>query len=773
MNFRNLISIFLVLMILILPSVSALVPDQSMSIFAVGSSGNAMEATLNISIVEGTGKIYSSIDDSIVGSSTQESVKRAISSADLYLDEDISKNYNFTIDIESNAYSVDGPSAGSAMAFLIISMFEDLDVTNISMTGSISNDGFVGDVGGILEKSKKAGEIGIKLFFIPKGNRAQMINEDGEIFQVDLVEYIFDEYGMKIIEVEKIEEIMEFAKKDISSIDISSEELSEEEVYMPEGIKNSKAVLPMKDLVDKYIIEAEENLEITKENLLTTELEDSSIMQSMLSVINYAEDGLEKSKLYAESNFLYSAANNSFVTSVNLITVNEIISNPSIVSNDSTLFEMKLEDLEKKIKLTENRSNLCSLENMEWCIGARQRMTWARNKLENIKKSNYELKGPIEKITDYSYAMAWVDIANDFLDVGISDSGYKFLESNDFKDLAQQKIIDLENKLVVSDPEIATDTDFLRRIDAAKYNFKRGWYVSSLYDSATALSVLETIEENKSVVFDENLFLERFDFINNNLRSINAINSNENVWSKLYFDHAVYFYNSFEYYSNEDIEKAETNIKTANSILNIAYRLYEIEEEVLSYYNTADIQVIIQDTKKTDVDDDFVNNYNNPSDSQIVVYEKNNDNLIYIILFAFIVITLLVFVEVYRLNHNNKERIKRQISQIDEELLEGKISPFTYKELRSKYLHELNLLKEKELSKKKNKISGSSVKKEHISNISLNTNTEIKILTQQIEELEKRKKELSKAVKKKDTIKKVAIKRPKKKLSLKKNLSKK
>ena len=133
------------------------------------------------------------------------------------------------------------------MAFLIISMFEDLDVTNISMTGSISNDGFVGDVGGILEKSKKAGEIGIKLFFIPKGNRAQMINEDGEIFQVDLVEYIFDEYGMKIIEVEKIEEIMEFAKKDISSIDISSEELSEEEVYMPEGINNSKAVLPMKD----------------------------------------------------------------------------------------------------------------------------------------------------------------------------------------------------------------------------------------------------------------------------------------------------------------------------------------------------------------------------------------------------------------------------------------------------------------------------------------------------------------------------------------------
>ena len=55
MNFRNLISIFLVLMILILPSVSALVPDQSMSIFSVGSSGNAMEATLNISFLEVTG----------------------------------------------------------------------------------------------------------------------------------------------------------------------------------------------------------------------------------------------------------------------------------------------------------------------------------------------------------------------------------------------------------------------------------------------------------------------------------------------------------------------------------------------------------------------------------------------------------------------------------------------------------------------------------------------------------------------------------------------
>ncbi|MDD3178368.1 MAG: hypothetical protein PHR26_02510 [Candidatus ainarchaeum sp.] len=770
MNLRNLISIFLIIIIL-LPSVSALIPNQTMSIFAVGSSENAMEAKLNISIIDGIGKIYSSIDESIVGSSTQESVKHAISTADLYLDQDIKNKYNFTIDIESNAYSVDGPSAGSAMAFLIISMFEDLNIDSISLTGSISNDGHIGDVGGILEKTIKAAEVGIKLFFIPVGNRSQMINENGEIYKVDLIDYIYDKYGMKIIEAETIDQVMSFAKKDISSIDINQDNFLETDSYFPENIKYSKAVEPMKILVDKYIIEAEKKLKVTTENLSKTDLDDSSIMQSMLEVISYAEDGLNKSKLYSEGIFLYSAANNFFVSFINLTVVDEIITNPSIISDSSTIFDIRLDDLEKKIKLVENRTNFCSLENLEWCIGAKQRITWARNKLDNIKISNYSLKGPIEKITDYSYANSWADIANDFLDVGITDSKNKFVESNYFKEIAQNKIIDIENKLMISNPEIATDSDFVRRFDSAKYNFKRGWYVTSLFDSASAFAVLETIEQNNVELFDNSLFYKNYEYLNNSLRSINSLNSKDNVWSKLFLDHAIYFYENYLYYENKNPESSLSNLKTSNSILNISNRLFEVEEVILDFYNSADIQIIIQDS----IDDNLNNLYtsNNLDTSNIlesdnvsqnfVIYKNDKNNyLIYFVLFFLVIITFFIFFEIYKYNHTKKEHIKQKISQLDEDLLDGKISPFTYKELRNKYLLELNFIKEKDCLKNNIKCE---VKKEHHFH-SIEKESELKIINCQIENLLKRKKDLSKDLSKKQ------VKKNQKKLSLKKDLEK-
>jgi len=777
MKYKLLFLIFIIA--LLIPNTYALIPDASMKIFAVGSGDTAMDATLNISVVPGTGKIFSSIDEALVGNATQESVKNAVNVTNLIIGDEIKENYNFTIDIESTAYSIDGPSAGGAMALLMISMFKDNNLgSNISMTGSITIDGFIGDVGGIYQKTKKAAEVGINLFFVPTGNRTQVITEDGEIKQIDLITYAYDNWGMKIIEVSTIQDVIKYAEMEFESIDINAVAEETKVKFIPEKITNSIAINPMKELVSNYIEDAKQEMEIIKNNLNNNDvINDLSILQNMLNVINYADEALENSETYYSNNYLYSAANNVFITLVNITTVNEVINTPSLIAVDSTAFDLKINELESKINLIENRAKLCALDKLEWCVGAKQRMTWARDKLNKLTSHTYQIGSGLDKITDYSYAMAWVNIANDFLDIGITDSELKFVEANYFKELAQEKIIAVENKLIITEPILAQDEDFQRRLNGAKYNFERGWYVTSLYDSASAMAVIVSKEQNADGIFDVVTYEEKYTKLLNRLRSVSMINSETNVWSKMYLDHSMYFYKSFEFYSELDDLKSISNLKTSNSILNISDQILLVENEVLNYYNSADIEILITESTPEEGEVIQTNQVNTNKDSvqDIYVYSKSKKDIyIYIIAIILFILIIAVIIEFEKSRSGSKQKIQKQIAYIDEQLLEGKLSPFTYKEMRTKYLRELHAIKEQEKNKKL-----VEVKSEHIHHHGLGTHAEKKIVEQQILELEKRHKELSEqtgssGIKKvKSIVKKIRSKaKPKKEISKKKPVKK-
>jgi len=736
--------IFLILVLMLLvPSTFALIPESNMKIFAV-SGDSAKEATLNVKVVEGSGKIFSSIDESIVGSSTQESFKNAVSVANKVIGEDIRHKYDFTIDIESNAYSIDGPSAGGSMSLLLISMFEDKSLSNkVSMTGSITADGYIGDVGGIYQKTKRAAEIGIELFFIPQGNRTQLINEDGQIEQIDLISYAYENWNLKIVEVLTINDVLDYAFLDISEIDVSVEAQEKIDDFIYGSIVFSKAVDPFKQITFDYINQTEEQLLDVKENLSSTSIKDTDVLQNLLSTINYSQELLEISRKYYENNYFYSAANNSFLAYVNVITVNEIITNPSILADSSIVFDLRIDSLEDKIKITENRSNNCSLEYLEWCVGGRQRMTWAKDKLEKI--NNVSSGNNFSKIQDYAYAVAWTDIANSFLDISITNKEVKFVEGNHFKNRAQENIISVENQLILVAPELSESEDLKRRLDAAKRNFNRGWYVTSLYDSATALAVIKTHEENKNKL-STNDFLSKYENLTTRLRSQSALNNENYVWSKTFLDHALYYYTAYENLKDKDVDKANSQRNIANSIFNFSTYLYQVEIEVLDYYLNTDIETLIIDISEStdssviivDVDKKEVNK---ETPQNVYVYSKQKDkSSFYIYLFAialFLMIVAIVF-EIERFKkHHSREGVIKQIGYLDEKLIEGRISPYTYKEMRNKYLLELEKIKQKESLKSKKKV------KDIDSVLDTATELEKTIIDKQIEELEKRRKELS------------------------------
>jgi len=121
--------------------------DANMYIFAVGSNGEGIPATLHVHVVPGTGQIGITIGNSIVGQDTQESVRYAIQAAAEEANVDWHK-YDYLVTIDAKAKEIEGPSAGLPMALLFYSIFANKPLPPyVSGTGEIYPDGTVYPVG--------------------------------------------------------------------------------------------------------------------------------------------------------------------------------------------------------------------------------------------------------------------------------------------------------------------------------------------------------------------------------------------------------------------------------------------------------------------------------------------------------------------------------------------------------------------------------------------------------------------------------------------------
>jgi len=725
MNKKVLLVVLFIIMIS--TNIFAYIPKAEMKIFAVNNSNVGMDANLVIEITPGTGKIYSNVN-SQVGSLTQESERNAVNAAERVIKGTKGK-YNYLFEIQAVASSIDGPSAGAAMSLLLISMLSDKDLSGkVSITGTITEDGYVGEVGGIGAKAKKAADVGIKLFMIPLGTRKQAITTDSGNSQiVDLPEYAYDKWGMKIVEVETIEDIQKYVSMDIEDIDINLIKESKDPEYIPKSIEYSKALEPMRLLVNKYLIDANMVLEKTEGNINVSKIKDSSTVQSLLSLVDYSKESIANAHKYSEGNYLYTAANEAFLAKIYLIAIDEVVSNPSILTADSTIYNLRIKEIEEKIELTENRSKSCSLDKIEWCISARQRLVWGKNKIRDIKEDK-KSGTPLDRIMDYSYALGWIEIANDFLDIGVSadKDDVKFVESKDFKDIAQKYIVNLENEIVLLNESIALEEDIQRRLKAAKTDYEMGWYVTALYDAASAKAVINSRKETNTEFFDENLFISKYNSMSF-LSSEEGLRSENNVWSKQYYDHATYFYKRYNYYKNKNITKAQSNIKTAMSIVSLSVELYDIENQVLDYYNKGNIVIEVVDPVKKETETNSTSsttNVNAPQEKVYVYKNNNNDMGIFWVIVVGLFLMIIAIVLDNEIRRNNKQqKIQSSLLELEKKLSNGNISKFTYEDMKKSYLKELKEIEQKAVSPRLKRLEQ---KKETLTPTPQKTNTKTK-----------------------------------------------
>ncbi len=189
---------------------------------AVDEEGNGLTTVLTVQVVPGSGKVLANIDNILFWTDTQNSIRTSRSVAADVTGLGLSE-YDIIYTIESNATSVEGPSAGTALTIATVAALEDREMnSSVMITGAINHDGSIGPVGQILQKAMAAREAGAKLFLVPLLHSEQVTYKTEKYCeqigpsQICTTERIpskisvEEETGIKVREVQDIDEALDY-----------------------------------------------------------------------------------------------------------------------------------------------------------------------------------------------------------------------------------------------------------------------------------------------------------------------------------------------------------------------------------------------------------------------------------------------------------------------------------------------------------------------------------------------------------------------------------
>lgn len=684
MNF-NFKYIFLGLFcLLLISSVFCVKSEGTIRLLAVTTDGKGTDANLHIKIVEGNGKIWSGLS-SLVGTSTQSTEKTAIDLLEQY-DYNI-KKYDFMFDIQSQASVVDGPSAGLPTALLLINMMKNKIVPNyVSGTGTISTGGQIGKVGGIYEKTKYAAETGIKIFFVPKSELEVVINEDNNVKKVNLSQYAYEKYNIKVVGVETIKEVLEYDLSNVENIKIAKVDSYETLIYNPPITNYEKDLNQFKNYINEYYEETEQNYKYIENAITQTNIKDNDLLTEMYSLYTDAGKYMDAGKSANEKNYLYSAANNFFIANISLNLIRDILDHDDILKS-STKIDSLTKDLKSKY-IFDFDGVPC--KDYEWYIGSQERYLWAQDNITKILTTpGNDLSTNLTKLQNYEEAKEWLKISLVFKSYVKNNDCY--IDENKYYSSAVQMLDELKKgETIIQKYELY---ESLKWINGSKNANNLNWQLTSIFEGAIGLAILNTYLELK----DENLNTIK----ESTTTLLNNVDDDDSIWSNLYLQHANYLFNEAQFLEkNNELENAKTSYKSSYQLALFA----------------KNISQVVKDIEK------------NKSSTMYKSYSKNTKGLInitnsnlyqrLIILFLIIIIILFVIIFVvhkkYKSTRNDLDKysdyidvrinkLKNMIIQINKDYKNDSIEEAVYKDFTKKCNDELSFLfDEKKQVKSKN-----------------------------------------------------------------------
>lgn len=215
--------VFLLLFLILMPV--ALAKQGHMKLLAVRETETGYEgglAELYLEIKPGSGRVFLETFP-LTRTDTQMSTRFAKAIACDAINRDCD-DVDFFYTITADSAIIAGPSAGSSIAILTISMLKGLEIDeDAAATGTINSGGLIGPVGGLKAKIEAAKKAGLKKVLIPAGEiNVRVGNSTTDLRNLSIG------LGIDVVEVSTLADaVKEFTGKDIESkfkkIEISEE----------------------------------------------------------------------------------------------------------------------------------------------------------------------------------------------------------------------------------------------------------------------------------------------------------------------------------------------------------------------------------------------------------------------------------------------------------------------------------------------------------------------------------------------------------------------
>lgn len=443
----------------------------------------------------GIGTVYSSISPKI-GVSTQESEEEAVKYAfeSTGIDREACDVF-FRMEGNFGANSVDGPSAGAAMAIAVRAALMNKSIRqDVVMTGTISKDGSIGDIGGVIEKSIGVSGSGVKYFLVPslKVHEAMMTSSLG------------NERGFYTIEVRNVSAAEEILYSDYSA--------TFQPKFMPESRPAPKnlSIIKMDPDLGRFVLVAKRIVDS-----LDAEVRDSGENMRKTEegerLYRYFSEEIAKYYRILSMGYPYTSANAAFLLSID--------AHYAKLGARGADLDERAETVQKCVYgIVPSKK---TRQNFQWATGGDLRGIWSKNKL-NQTMENRIAQGGYTTLRELFFSDSWCGISKELYSQA-EDVGGKAINESALASLADRKLSIAKETFETS---AKPDYDSLWHLENGMDANTSKQYAAAIYEATYAKTMQDIVDSGA-----ENLTTECEKLSEGGRTSL---------WGKIYFGQGMY-----------------------------------------------------------------------------------------------------------------------------------------------------------------------------------------------------------------------------------------
>ena len=466
--------------------------NRSIHLAAVAGESDGVIFRLDVRVQPGTGMVYTAVSP-LTGFSTQESEAAAASYAFSQSGQergDCDVFYTIHGDFFDN--KVDGPSAGAAMAAATLAALKNTGIrSDMVMTGTISPDGKIGEVGGVVEKSFAASDAGARYILVPHL----------QLYEALAISSAFKGGNFHAIEVSDLSDAARILSSPYS-----------QEFNSTISPKSS----PLPNLTEiKY--DAELGRFALVASGVINELRQTSEETAGGPYSKYFSDEISKYDRLLALGYPFSAANSAFLLSVDAQFL-KLGDSPIDLEGSASEAEACVSSLSNVTK---------TRQNFHWAVGADLRKIWAKTRFNETVSRDPGEREAYSSLRDLLFVKSWCGISRD-LSAQAGEIGGEEVDESILASLAEEKLLSAEKEFDSAD---SIDPDALWHYKTALEANKSGLYGAAIYDATYARAVQTASNDREN----------RKESLAEEARNLSTQERNS-LWGKIYSGQGKFLY---------------------------------------------------------------------------------------------------------------------------------------------------------------------------------------------------------------------------------------